>query len=52
MSKEELSSIVGGSSSNISASFLNAIARIFGIVIDAGRAVGSAMKYSITGMKC
>lgn len=52
MSNEYLNSIVGGASSNISASFINAIARLFGIVIDAGRAVGSAMKYSITGHYC
>jgi hypothetical protein len=52
MNKEYLSSIVGGASSNISASLLNALARIFGIVIEAGRAVGSAMSYAINGNQC
>ena len=52
MTDEYLNSVIGGAASNVNASLLNSIARVLGIVIEAGRAVGSAIRYAISKKHC
>lgn len=49
LNKQELVQVTGGS---ITASFLNAMARGFDIVLEVGRSLGSALRRIFSGKKC
>ncbi len=49
MSKEELSTITGG---NVSASYLNALARGIESLYNLGKAFGTAMRMILKGKRC
>ena len=48
--KEELISIVGGTT--LSGSLINALSRIIGATLEAGRSLGSAIRRAKTGNLC
>lgn len=52
MSEIELKSIIGGSASLLSGTFLNAISKLITTLVDMGRSVGSAISYAINKKTC
>jgi len=50
MSDKELIEVIGGT--NISGTFINSIAKIFTLVLDIGRSIGSAINYAINKRSC
>lgn len=51
MTDEELIIVTGGAS-RLSGTFINAITKAVGLVLDIGRAVGSAIRSLTSGKKC
>ena len=50
MSNNELVGVIGGT--NISGTLINSIAKIFTLVLDIGRSIGSAINYAINKRSC
>ena len=51
MSKEELNNTIGGGS-KLSGTMINSFIKMFSLIIDFGRTVGSAIRYKQSGLTC